>query len=259
MFVPIEREQRRADDESGDRAEQSAQRVLAGVERVRAQHRERAEHDPERVLHAGRSATSTASPSPTAPRTLLCSQTECRSTWAPARSWAAASALASPRGWRPSSALPASCDARPPRSDRCCAPIWETAKLSSCARKLGSSEVMNSLAPAPSASAPARRRRRGASSSAAPPRRRRAAATSRSACSSARQRDASAQLAAARVEQLGAALEHRGGSRLDGAGRAVAGSRPPGAATATTIAFSQLSSSTRRTIVRAAVLRPVGR
>ena len=39
----------------------------------------------------------------------------------------------------------ASCAARRPRPARCCCAICETAKLSSCARKLGSSEVMNSL------------------------------------------------------------------------------------------------------------------
>ena len=51
--VPISATSARADDEPGDRAEQAADHVLPGAQRVRAQHRERAEHDPEGVLHAG--------------------------------------------------------------------------------------------------------------------------------------------------------------------------------------------------------------
>ncbi len=48
-----------------------------------------------------RPATATASARPIAPRTLLCSQTEERSTWAAARSWAADRVPGTPSGWRP--------------------------------------------------------------------------------------------------------------------------------------------------------------
>ena len=50
-----------------------------------------------------RSATRTAIARPIAPRTLLWSQTECRSRWANARRCAAASGPGKPAGWRPSS------------------------------------------------------------------------------------------------------------------------------------------------------------
>ena len=48
--VPTADDEHAADDEAGDGAEQRAQRVLAGAQGVRAQHGERAEDDPERVL-----------------------------------------------------------------------------------------------------------------------------------------------------------------------------------------------------------------
>ncbi len=47
------REQDRADDETRYRAEHGANGVLPGVQRIRAQHRQRAEDHPERVLDPG--------------------------------------------------------------------------------------------------------------------------------------------------------------------------------------------------------------
>ena len=90
-----------------------------------------------------RSATSTASPSPTAPRTLLCSQTEWRLDVRPRALLGRGQRAASPRA-AARAADPTSLAARPPPSDRCCSPICAAAKPSSCARKLGSREVRNS-------------------------------------------------------------------------------------------------------------------
>ena len=134
----------------------AAHDALAGVQRVRSQHRQRAEDHPERVLHAAQLATSTASASADGAahavvqphrvavevrrRALLCGARAC-----PRRPRAGARAAA-----------PASCGARRRRSARCSRAICETAKPSSCARKLGSSEVMNSRRPA--APSPSRRR-----------------------------------------------------------------------------------------------------
>ena len=53
--------------------------VLPGVQRIGAQHRQRAEDYPERCWTPVSLAASTASPSPAAPRKLLCNQTECGS------------------------------------------------------------------------------------------------------------------------------------------------------------------------------------
>ena len=56
---------------------QPAHDVLPGAQRVGAQHRQRAEDDPERVLDAGEVRHQDGAPSATAPRRLLCSHTEC--------------------------------------------------------------------------------------------------------------------------------------------------------------------------------------
>ena len=53
VSVPMPAISAAADDEAGHGAEQRAQHVLAGAERVGPQHRQRAQHDPERVLHPG--------------------------------------------------------------------------------------------------------------------------------------------------------------------------------------------------------------
>jgi hypothetical protein len=46
-------DERYADDDSGDVSRQPAQHVLPGAQRVGPQHGQRAEDNPERVLHAG--------------------------------------------------------------------------------------------------------------------------------------------------------------------------------------------------------------
>ena len=51
--MPINASRARAGDEASDRAEQAAQRILAGGERIGAEHRERTQHDPEGVLRPG--------------------------------------------------------------------------------------------------------------------------------------------------------------------------------------------------------------
>ncbi len=85
-------------------------------------------------------ATSTARLSPTAPRTLLWSHTECRSTCACACSSAEARGPRRPLGWRPS------IRSHQPRASAAAVSstfpaTWATAKLSSCARNPGSSAL----------------------------------------------------------------------------------------------------------------------
>ena len=53
MLLPIGTRIRRADSEADNRSEQPAQRVLAGAQCIRPEYRQRAEHDPESVLHIG--------------------------------------------------------------------------------------------------------------------------------------------------------------------------------------------------------------
>ena len=92
-------DQRGADDEAGDRAEQAARArsapVLSAFERS-------TESVPSTTQKACctpvRLAISTARPRPMAPRMLFCSHSEWCSTWAPARSWAAESGSGEARG-----------------------------------------------------------------------------------------------------------------------------------------------------------------
>ena len=77
--------------------------VLAGAERVGAQHRERSEDHPEPVLHRGDVGDEHRQREAGAPRRLLCSHDELGSACASARSRAELSGPVKPEGWRPSS------------------------------------------------------------------------------------------------------------------------------------------------------------
>ena len=97
---PDERHDRGADDESGGGPGQPAQRVLAGVQGIRAEHRQCAEDDPERVLDpgqfgdqhgqakAGRAAHAVVKPDrvtlDVGGSTLLCRRQRPRQPWRPA-------------------------------------------------------------------------------------------------------------------------------------------------------------------------------
>ena len=226
-----------------DRADDASHDELAGVQGVRTQHGQRAEDHPERVLHAASgSATRTASPSATAPRTLLCSQTECRSKCAAARSRAAASAPPTPSGWRPSSALPPA----PPLGERGQLDVVRDlrdreAQLLRAKARIERREELADL------------RRRAASAV-------RAAGSCAVAVCSIVSSDRS-QLAerpraarpacARRLEQVCSAFEHRRGGRLHAARRRGRARPCPECDLLCAMAFSQFSSSTSRTIVRA--------
>ena len=68
------------DDEADDRADQPAQRVLSGVQGVGAQHRQRAETTQNECWTPVTVGDEDGQAEATRARTLLCSQTECRST-----------------------------------------------------------------------------------------------------------------------------------------------------------------------------------
>ena len=187
VLVPMSRTSTPPTTKPGDGAQQAAEHVLTGAQRVRAQHRQRAEHDPERVLHAGEVGDEHGeAEADGAAHAVAAATSEWRSTWAPARSCAADSGPASPTGWRPSS-----CSSQLRRSAAAarsmfCA-ICETTKLSSCARKPGSSAEITSRRPsAPAAHGGAalqlaRAARAARRAPRAAPRRDRSGASSRSA------------------------------------------------------------------------------
>ena len=167
-----ERDRRRREaGEAGSRSAAGTRAASCPSRSARAAHRRRRSRRPCRRARAGRSARcsarssaaprarrarprtsaarrprwrrATASASPAAPRTLLCSQTELRSTCDVARCCAALSGPTSPCGWRPSrrcGQLRRSAAA----ARSMLTAMLVTAKPSSCARKLGSSEVMKS-------------------------------------------------------------------------------------------------------------------
>ena len=182
--MPISASSSGAEREPDDGADQAAHDVLAGAQRVGAQDRQRAEHHPERVLHAGqvgdedrdaqpgRAAHAVVQPDrmpvDVRGRALLCRRQR------PGQALAAGARAAVSTQLRRSAAAVSSMFAA----------ICETAKASSCARKLGSSEVTSSLIRSSSASSTPSCRRPGrstvalrssvSSASAARPARRRA-------------------------------------------------------------------------------------
>ena len=115
------------------------------LERVRAQHRQRAEHDPERVLHAGQVGDEHGEAEADRRRAGCCAATPSAGRRAPPRAPA-------PRPSGPGNARRADGRAAAASQLRRSAAaassmlvaICETAKLSSWARKLGSSEVTSS-------------------------------------------------------------------------------------------------------------------
>ena len=187
--------------------------------------------------------TSTARPSATAPLTLFCSQSECGSTWDPARSCAVESRSASPMGRRPSTW--SSQLRRSAAADSATLPaICMTTKLSSCARKPGSSAeitasplvVSGTLMVAPRSSSASRSR-----------------SSASATCSGSRLCLGMSSRSAQRSSTTAAACftaHARRSTVIPGGGLARV---------STTIPLSHLSSSTSRTTARAAVLRPVGR
>ena len=197
-----------------------------------------------------RSATSTASPRPAAPRRLLCSHRELRSACEPARSWAAVRNPTKPSGWRPSTfSSQVRRSARAAKSTL--AAICRTMKLSSCERKLGSSALTT--------------RRAFSSSSTAAVDSGSAAVLVRSSSSRAALSWAVAALSAWPVcpgdSRRSAAASSAVAAACLTAHTASIGFGPAGAVSTLrrTIALSHRSSSTRRTAARADVLSPVGR
>ena len=198
-----------------------------------------------------RSATRTERPRAAAPRRLLRSHSDCHPTWAPARSCAADSGPASPGGWRPrtrSSQLRRSAAAAKSVLRAICA----TTKLSSWARKLGSSAETMPRVEASSVLD------RGSTRSGS------VVVVARSRSASAACISASAACSAS-GERVGTSSRSAAASRVDAAAAFTAHARrstwPPRGSgiDSTTIAFSQRSSSTSRTTARADVLSPVGR
>ena len=216
----------------------------AGAQRVGAQHRERAEHDPEGVLHAREvgdehreAEADGAADAVLQPQRVALDvgagalvrggERACQ----PGR--LAAEELIEP-------AAPLGGGGRSRRSPAIC----ETTKLSSCARKLGSSaEITSPLPVTPAGSFRSRCARA-----------RRAARAARRAPRAGHRRTAAARPADPRSVR---APGPRRSSRRTARGSAVAACRS-GAAWRTSV-LSQRSSSTRRTTARAAVLSPVGR
>ena len=82
-----------AEDDPHGGSPHGAQGALAGAQGAGAQDGERAEHDPERMVDSGQARREDRrGRAPTAPRTLMCSQTDWRAACAPARSPAASTA-----------------------------------------------------------------------------------------------------------------------------------------------------------------------
>ena len=180
-------------------------------------------------------------PSPTAPRRLLRSHSDWRPRWALARSCAAVSAVGNPAGERPSS-----CWSHVLRSAAAAtlafAAIWPTTKLSSCARKLGSSDETTVRGSEGSATVLRRSRRARASL--------KSASASWRVLAGTRSGRPSMSAVTSRTRAAASQIAHTS--------RRAARARDCGAAWMT-ISSSQRSSSTSRTTARALVLNPVGR
>ena len=205
-------------------------------------------------------ATSTARPRPIAPRRLLCSHTEWLSRWELARWRAARMVLGNPSGCRPRRR--ANQPRRSAAADKAMLEAsWVTAKVSSCARKLGSRELTSSLlsfAPSPAPSPAAGRagvavRTTGSSMAAVCSTRASAWCSSASACSSASGPPAGALMSATPRSSTSPARN------LTWHAAAFTGAPSGRGAEWVTTASSHSSSSTSRTTAREPVLSPVGR